>query len=107
MKPESLSRKKEEIILVQDKFFELQDYFWKKEVILDQNSIVAIQSFIDISNQILGNLKASIVSQQLHDNNIANKQWHDGYRLIGDVKEGLSNTKEKLKNDFKDTIKRK
>lgn len=105
MKPESLSQKKKEIILIQDKFFELRDYFWKKEIILNQNSIVAIQSFIDISSQILGNLMASIISQQLNDYNVANKQWHDSYQLIEDVKKGLLNTKEKLKNDFKGTIK--
>ena len=63
MKPGTLSRKREEITIVQDKFFELQDYFWRKEIILDQSSIAAIQSFVDISNQILSNLKASIISQ--------------------------------------------
>jgi len=106
MKPESLSQKREEITLVQKKFFDLQDYFWKKEIILDQSSIVAIQSFIDISIRILSNLKVSIISQQLNDNKTANKQWQDGYRLIEDVKEGLLNVKEKLKNDFKNTIKK-
>lgn len=104
MKPESLPRKGKEIIFVQDRFFELQDYFCEKEIILDQNSIVAIQSFINISNQILGNLKASIISQHLNNNDIANKQWRDSYQLIEDVKEGLSNAKEKLKDDFKETI---
>ncbi len=105
MKPESLSQKREEITIVQEKFFDLQDYFWKKEIILDRNSVIAIQSFIDISNRILSSLRASIISQQLNDNKTANKQWRDGYQLIEDVKEGLSNAKEKLKNDFKETIK--
>lgn len=106
MKPESLSKKKEEIDSVQKKFFELQDYFWKKEIILDQDSIIVIQSFINISMKILGYLVASIISQQLKDNRVANKQWHDSYQLINDVKEGLSNAKEQLKDDFKNTIKK-
>ena len=104
MKLESLQQKKEEITLVQSNFFELQDYFWKKEIILDYSSIIVIQSFIDISNKILGNLQASIISQQLHDTKTANKQWCDGYELIKDAKNSLLEAKNELKNDFKNTI---
>ena len=90
-----------EIKPIKDKFFELQRYFWKKEIILDQKSIDVIGSFITISIEVLGSLTASNVSVQLGDSNSAYEQWDKAYKTMSDK---LQKAKEELKNDFKRTL---
>lgn len=42
MSRESLTKKQKELAPIQTKFFELQEYFWKKEITLDQSSVSAL-----------------------------------------------------------------
>ncbi len=97
-----LSRKREEIFLIKSKFFKLQDYFWEKEIILDENSVNVVQSFIDLSNEVIAKLNASIISQELKDYKTFHKQWEDSYLLMENE---LTKVKKQLKDDFKKTIK--
>src|SRR3989339_1804603 len=63
----SLLKKQEEISPIQNKFFDLQEFFWKKEIILEESSVAVIQSFIDFSIETLSKLRVSIVSQSIND----------------------------------------
>lgn len=101
MKEESLPKKREEISLVQTKFFDLQEYFWKKEVILDESSVSTVQSFIDVSIKILSNLQTSIASQNVSDHQTSWEQWNTAFQTM---KDKLSIAKEQLKNDFRMVI---
>ena len=99
--PEYLQRRLSEIKPIQDKFFELQRYFWKKEIILDQKSVDVIKSFITISIKIFGDLTVSNISLQLGDNNSTYDKWDKAYKTMS---EELQKAKEELKNDFKRTL---
>lgn len=103
MGTESLPKKKEELALVLNKFHDLQEFFWKKEIILDESSVSVIQSLIENSIQITSNLKISIISQNINDYKVAFDQQKSAYQVI---KDGFSKAKEQLKRDFKTTIKK-
>lgn len=96
-----LEDRKKELKPIQDKFFELQEYFWKKEIILDQSSIDSIQSFIDTSIQILSKLQASNVSTVLGDGKTSYEQWDDAYNTMQNK---LVETKKELKRNFREVI---
>lgn len=98
MSDESLPKKREEIALVLGKFFELQEFFWKKEIVLDESSVSAIQSLIDTSIQITSKLKTSIISQNLNDHGVSFDQWDSAYSVM---KVEFSKAKEQLKKDFR------
>ncbi|MFA5997212.1 MAG: hypothetical protein WC791_01840 [Candidatus Paceibacterota bacterium] len=96
--PES---KREEIKNAYDRFFELQNYFWENEIILDEDSAQEIQSIINLSNEILANLNSSIVSQEVGANKDSYEQWNKSYLLW---KDKLPEAKRHLRIDFKETI---
>jgi hypothetical protein len=98
MSDESLSRRREQIAPIQEKFFELQEYFWKKEITLDESSCAAIQSFIDTSIEIMAKLQTSIVSSRVTDHNTAFDQWDGAYQIM---KDKLQVAKGELKKDFR------
>lgn len=102
MSDESLPKKREEIALVLNKFFELQEFFWEKEIILDDSSVSAIQSFIDTSIQVTSKLKTSIISQGMSDHGVSFDQWDSAFQV---TKEKLSNAKQQLKRDFRKVMK--
>ncbi len=98
MSGESMVRRKEQIAPIQAKFFELQEFFWKKEITLDEDSCSAIQSFVETSIEILAKLQTSIVSTRVLDHNTAYDQWDAAYLLM---KDKLQKAKEELKKDFR------
>lgn len=99
---ESLLKKREEISPIQDKFFQLQEFFWNKEIILDESSVLAIQSFIDTSIEVLSKLKVSIISQGNNDANTSYEMWDNAFKAI---EEKLAKAKSLLKEDFRKKIK--
>ncbi len=101
MKNESLPKKREEISVIQKKFFELQEFFWKKEIVLDESSVTAVQSFIDTSISILAKLKTSLVSQGINDPATSSRLWDEAYQVMNDK---LSSAKDELKKDFRIVI---
>ena len=102
IKSESLPQKIEEIGTIQAKFFELQEYFWKKEIALDEYTAASIESLLSVSIEILSNLHASIVSQKIDDPKTSWKQWNDAYQIM---KDKLSISKIQLKKDFRKVVK--
>jgi len=100
---QSLSTKSSELSIVKDKFFDLQDFFWKKEIIIADASTSIVQSFIDISIETISQLEASIVSQSIHDPATSRGQWQEAYQIM---ETKLKKSKEQLKEEFKDTVKK-
>ena len=98
---EYLQKRLSEIQPIKSKFLELQEYFWRKEILLDEQSILVIMSFITISIGILGSLAASNVSVQLGDSNSAYEQWDKAYQTMTDK---LQKAKGELKKDFRKTL---
>lgn len=102
MSRESLLKKREAISPIQTNFFELQEYFLKKEIILDQSSVLAVQSFVDTSIEILSKLQVSIISQHINDSKTSFDQWDSAFQIM---KNKLSKAKEQLKKDFRKVVK--
>lgn len=100
---DSLASRQKEIKPIQNKFFELQEYFWKKEIILNESSVTAMQSFIDTSINILSKLQTSIISQSINDYKTSQEQWDSAYRVM---KDKLADVKQQLKKDFGKRIKK-
>lgn len=100
---ESLPQKREEILLIQNKLLELRDYFQKKEILLNEDSVSVIKYFIDLSIKVIAELGASIISQNLRDSEIFRNQFNNGRSLMENE---LSKVKSQLKDDFKKTIKK-
>lgn len=98
---EILTNRKAELKPIQNKFFELQEYFWKKEILLNNSSIIAIQSFVDTSVEILSKLQVSNISLEIKDFNTSDNQWNDAYKTM---KGKLDEAKTELKNDFRKVI---
>lgn len=94
----SISRRREQIAPIQEKFFDLQQYFWQKEILLDETVVTSIQSFIDTSIEVLAKLQTSIVSSRIVDGSTAFNQWRDAYTIV-DKK--LESAKRELKKDFR------
>lgn len=102
MSKESLLKKQEKILPIQNKFFELQEFFWKKEIILNKSSVLVVQSFIDMSIKTLSKLKTSICSQSINDHKISYEQWNGAFQVM---KDEFVKTKDQLKKDFRTRIK--
>lgn len=96
-----LLRRKDELKPIQDKFFKLQEYFWEKEIILNKNSVEAIQSFIDVSIKILSTLTISNISLEMGSQNSSYEQWNSAYETM---KNELEKAKAELKEDFRSVI---
>lgn len=99
----SLIKKQEKLSLIQQKFCELEYFFKKKEILLDENSVFAIKNYLDIAIQTVSNLIASKISQSIGDHITASNQWRTAYESI---EEKLVKTGELLKKDFRATLKR-
>ncbi len=100
---QSLSIKKEEILPIESKFFDLQDFFRIKEIILTDESASMVQSFLDLSIKTISELKASIVSQSINDPKTSYEQWREAFQMM---ESKLNESKRQLKEDFKKTIKK-
>lgn len=89
---------------IQDHFFELRKLFRKKEILFSQNTIDSLQSFIDVSIEILSNLEVSNISLQLGDDKSAYDQWNKAYEAMS---KKMEIAKEALKEDFRSVIESK
>jgi hypothetical protein len=93
-----LEQRKNELKPIQERFFRFQEYFWKKEIILNESSVRSIRSFIDTSIEMLSKLQTSNVSLQINNADSSYKLWNDAYETM---KSKLEEAKEKLKKDFR------
>lgn len=103
MSKDSLSKKRKEIFPIQAKFFELQEFFWKKEIVLDESSVLVVQSFIGTSIEVLSKLQTSIFSQHIDDLKTSLEQWDSAFQVM---KDKLVKAKKQLKDDFKNVTKK-
>jgi hypothetical protein len=98
-----LSQKKsEKICEIENKLNDLRNFFWSKEISLDEDSVFAIQSLIDIFMEMYGNLGASKISQDIGDSDTFFKQWHDTFQIMQNK---LPKVKEQLRRDFRKQMK--
>jgi hypothetical protein len=102
MQAKYLEDRKKELKPIQDKFFELQEYFWAKEIVLDQSSIEALQNFIDVSIEILSKLQVSNMSLSNGDHEVSSNLWDESYKKM---QTKLVLAKQELRKDFKKIIK--
>lgn len=93
-----LDDRRKELGPIQDKFFDLQEYFWKKEIALNQSSIDAVQGFITSSIEILSNLQASNYSANMEDGSTSYRQWGAAYEIMQNK---LTLAKKELVLDFR------
>lgn len=100
---ELLQKKLEEIGEIENKFNDLRNSFWSKEISLDEDSVFAIQSFIDISMEMYSNLGASKISQDMGDNKTSFEQWYKAFQIM---QKKLPEVKEQLKKDFRKQMKK-
>ena len=98
MADESRNKKQKALGALQGEFFDLQDYFKRKEIMLDECSVAIVQSFIDIHVEIVANLIASSISSSINDQEVSFKQWLSAY---DGMKDALPLVKTQLKKDFK------
>lgn len=103
MNNDSLQKKSESIKLIIKNFFDLQNFFRKKEIILDEKTNVSIQSLVALSIKVLSKLETSIVSQSLRDPSTAYKKWNESFQ---DMEDKFKTLKEQLKKEFRREIKK-
>lgn len=97
----TLEDRKKALKPIQDHFFELRRFFRKKEIVFNQKTVESVQSFIDLSIDILSNLEVSNISSQLGDGKSAYDQWSKAYETMS---KKLTTAKEALKADFREAI---
>lgn len=103
MNAESLDKKRQEINIVQNKLFNLQNFFWEKEIILEEKTTEVIQSFLDCSIETISKLRVSLLSQSNYDPKTSFDYWDKAAQVM---KDKFKNAKEQLKKDFKLKIKK-
>jgi hypothetical protein len=101
MNKEVLHKKSETIAPIMNKFFDLQKFFWEKEIILEEKTNISIQLLIDHSIKVLSGLKASIISQSISDPNTAYKQWNNSFQ---NMESKFAELKKQLKKEFRREI---
>jgi len=101
MAEKHLEKKITEIAPTMEKFFALQHYFQKKELLLNESSVGAVQALIDRSSKILAELQTSIATSGMGNEVVARKMYSDAYdNLHGN----FENAKISLKEDFRKVI---
>ncbi len=104
MNEEVLKEKSETIAPIINKFFDLQEFFRKKEIILEEKTNISTQSFIDNSIKILSELRISIISQSIRDTNTAYELWHSSFQ---NMESNSTELKKQLKKQFRKEIEKK
>ncbi len=104
-KKSDFEEKKGEVDKLRESFFDLQDFFQKKQIILEDSSVKVIQNFIDFFIKKLGKLSSSLVSESIGDNKTSREQWESVMNSVC-VKDEFKIVKNKLDDEFKKAIKK-
>ncbi len=97
--------KKEEVEKLRKSFFDLQEFFWKKQIILEDSSVKAIQDFISLFIEKLGKLSSSLISESIGDNKVSREQWESVMNSVC-IEDEFKIVKKRLEDDFRKTIKK-
>ncbi len=103
MSDDSMVEKSDTLKLIEENFFNLQEFFQKKEIILEERTNSVVQSLIDLTIKILSGLRASVISQSVMDRKTAHSQWYDSFQ---EMENKFKISKEQLKKEFRSVIKK-
>lgn len=102
MTKESINEKIKSLNKIKDDFQKFQHKFWEVEIILDDSSINEINKFLKKYIEITSRLSKSNIEQQLCAYDASYDSWDDSFKLVSS---DLVEIKNKLKNEFKKTLK--
>ena len=100
---EYLERRQKALPPIRAKFLELQTYFLKKEIALDNSTVGAMDSFLQATNELLADLSVSNVMLQQREHEASHRFWRQSYDTL---ETKLKTAKDKIKKDFSDVIRR-
>lgn len=99
--PESIEKKRSELIEIENKLHKFQFAFWENEIILDDSTAVAVNQFLTKYIEVFSKLLTSARIQKENQNNIAHEYWDKSYDLVFKDLRGI---KDALKEDFRKVI---
>lgn len=98
---ESIDKKRESLNKIKTNFQQFQHRFWEVEIILDEDTIKQIESFLSKYIEIISKLSVSNISQQLGDLNQSFDGWDKSFKLVSS---DLAQIKNELKKEFRKTL---
>ncbi len=101
---ESSEKRIEELNEVKRSFQKFQHKFWEMEILLDDNSVVQIEKFNKTYIAITSKLSVSNINQQLGDAQQSYDYWNKSFETVS---RDLAEIKDKIKREFKKTLKKR
>src|SRR3989344_4008129 len=99
--PESIDKKRQELVEIENKLHKFQFSFWENEIILDDSTAVAINQFLTKYIEAFSKLLMSARAQKQNQDNTAYEFWDRSYELVFTDLKGI---KDELKEDFRKVI---